>query len=227
MSSSRDKILDAVKKAVKVPSDLPAIPEGINEKIAKSLESITPRDYTGLRDQFAKELDLVSGEFVIVKSERELVSHLSGDMKSKNYSSLAVSDDKSIQNIASQIEKNLPEAEYIFPVDLDPGQKKNKLAKTSAALVHIDFAVADVASLAVLQDNTNSLYIHYLPDCVYVIIKPEQLVANLFELFAKVPKEQAKNMLLVTGPSRTADIEKTLVLGAHGPRRLVVYWLEE
>jgi L-lactate dehydrogenase complex protein LldG len=34
-------------------------------------------------------------------------------------------------------------------------------------------------------------------------------------------------MLLVTGPSRTADIEKKLVLGAHGPRRLVVILLEK
>ncbi|MBN2413133.1 LUD domain-containing protein [candidate division KSB1 bacterium] len=227
MNSSRDKILNAVKEAVKIPSRIPEKPEGINAKIAESLKSITPKDYAGLRDQFAKELDIVSGEFVLVKSASELVSHLSGDMKSKNFTSLAVSDEISSKNIASHIKKELPELEFVFPADLAPEQKKNKLAKTSAALVNIDFAVADVASLAVLIDNTKSLFIHYLPDCIYVVVKPEQILANLFELFTKVPKEKAKNMLLITGPSRTADIEKILILGAHGPRRLVVYWLEE
>ena len=38
----------------------------------------------------------------------------------------------------------------------------------------------------------------------------------------KVDIERAKNMVFVTGPSRTADIEKTLVLGAHGPRRVTI-----
>lgn len=227
MNSSRDKILNAVKEAVKIPSRVPELPEGINAKIAESLKSITPKDYTGLRDQFAKELDLVSGEFVLVKSSRELISHLAGDLKSRNYSSLAVSSDNTIKNIALQTSKELSQLECIFPADLDHEQKKNKLAKTGAALVNIDFAVADIASLAVILENTSSLYLHYLPDCVYVVVKPEQMLANLFELFAKVPKEKAKNMLLITGPSRTADIEKILILGAHGPRRLVVYWLEE
>jgi len=227
MSSSRDKILNAVKEAVKNPSHLPELPEGINEKIAQSLKSITPQDYAGLRDQFAKELKLVSGEFVLVKSSRELISHLIDDIKSKNYSSLAVSDDKNIKNIALQTSKESSELECIFPSELDAEQRKNKLASANAALVNIDYAVSDVATLAVLMDNTSSLYLHYLPDCIYVIVKPEQMIANLFELFDKVPKDKAKNMLLITGPSRTADIEKILILGAHGPRRLVVYWLEE
>ena len=227
MSSSRDKILNAVKEAVKIPSNVPELPEGINEKIAKSLKSITPQDKAGLRDQFAGELKLVSGEFVRVKSQNELVSHLIEDFKSKKYTSLAFSDDKTIQNLVEQIRKDLPELEYVSPTDYDPEQKKNKLAKTNAGLVNVDFAVADVASLVVLLDNISSLYVHYLPDCIHVLVKPEQLVANLFELFARVPKEQAKHMLMITGPSRTADIEKILILGAHGPRRLVVYWLEE
>ncbi len=215
MSSSRDKILNAVKEAVKIPSRLPELPEGINTKIAESLKSITPKDYAGLRDQFAKELKLVSGEFVPVKSKAELISHLVNDMKTKKYTSLAVSSDNDIKNIAAQANKEFSELECIFPAELDPEQKKNKLAFANAALVDIDYVISDVASLVVFLD------------CIYVLAKPEQLLANLFELFAKVPKEQAKNMLLITGPSRTADIEKIIILGAHGPRRLVVYWLEE
>jgi len=189
MSSSRDKILNAVKEAVKNPSHLPELPEGINEKIVQSLKSITPQDYAGLRDQFAKELKLVSGEFVLVKSSKELISHLIDDIKSKNYSSLAVSDDKNIKNIALQTGKESSELECIFPSELDTEQRKNKLASANAALVNIDYAVSDVATLVVLLDNTSSLYLHYLPDCIYVIVKPEQMIANLFEFSARMVPE--------------------------------------
>lgn len=59
-----------------------------------------------------------------------------------------------------------------------------------------------------------------------VIAKASQLVATLDEAFARMREREtaAKNsyLCLITGSSRTADIEKILVMGAHGPRRLVV-----
>jgi L-lactate dehydrogenase complex protein LldG len=59
-----------------------------------------------------------------------------------------------------------------------------------------------------------------------VIAKGDQLVTTLDEAFARIREREttAKNsyLCLITGSSRTADIEKILVMGAHGPRRLVL-----
>jgi L-lactate dehydrogenase complex protein LldG len=59
-----------------------------------------------------------------------------------------------------------------------------------------------------------------------VVARAAQLVPDLTTLFLKVrEKGTAKRnsmLCLITGSSRTADIEKTLVMGAHGPRRLIV-----
>jgi len=65
-----------------------------------------------------------------------------------------------------------------------------------------------------------------VPDCHIVLAKAEQIVPDLETALAQVVERgTAKTnsyVGLITGSSRTADIEKILVLGAHGPRRLVV-----
>ena len=64
-----------------------------------------------------------------------------------------------------------------------------------------------------------------------MLARPSQVVAEIGDALRKVQArygDKLPSMLsLTTGPSRTADIEKTLVLGAHGPRRLSLFLLED
>lgn len=67
------------------------------------------------------------------------------------------------------------------------------------------------------------------PPLHIVIASKDQLVATLEEAYSNIQQKYIDDLpsqiALVTGPSRTADIEKTLVLGAHGPRELWVFLL--
>ncbi|NOY57815.1 MAG: hypothetical protein GXO75_02645 [Calditrichaeota bacterium] len=227
MNNSRDKILGAVKDALQQPSHLPPTPQGIDERIKEGLASVTPKDYVGLREQFKKELELVSGEFQLVHSTDEIVTAISRMMQESNYTSLTIAGDGPYDGLAQRVTEKNKAVQLVKASDYQKTERKEKLAATEAALVDVNLAVADVASLALLYDDTPSSLPHFLPLTIFVVIKPEQLVANLFELFEKLPAEKAKNMTLITGPSRTADVEKVLVLGAHGPKRLVVFMLEE
>ena len=84
MNSSRDTILERVRQATQIPTHMPDEPiEGIDERIKKSLKSITPIDYTGLRDQFKKELETVSGDFHTFKQQKEMAQFI-GDLLNKN-----------------------------------------------------------------------------------------------------------------------------------------------
>ena len=69
------------------------------------------------------------------------------------------------------------------------------------------------------------------PDQHLVLARSSQVVAEIGDALRVVEDRygaQLPSMVsLTTGPSRTADIEKTLVLGAHGPRRLALFLLEE
>ena len=227
MNSSRESILAKIKAATDVASNLPGTPSGINQQIADGLTSVTPKDYAGLREQFKKELETVSGEFFLASSQDAVADTIVKILCDSQYSSLSIVGDGVCAEIAKQIRTKMPNLQLVSATDFTYPQRKEKLAEIPAALVDASFAVADVSTLAVLYDDTASSLPHFLPDCIFTLIRPGQLVANLFELFAKLPAEKAKNMVLITGPSRTADVEKILVLGAHGPRRLIVFMLEK
>jgi L-lactate dehydrogenase complex protein LldG len=67
----------------------------------------------------------------------------------------------------------------------------------------------------------------YLPPVCIVIAKTSQLVEHMPAAWEKIAPRVADPQLrgefvFITGPSRTADIEKILILGVHGPKRLVV-----
>ena len=71
----------------------------------------------------------------------------------------------------------------------------------------------------------------YLPPACVVVARGEQLAEHLPAAWAEIVRRAADpqargEMVLVTGPSRTADIEKILILGVHGPKRLIVLLVE-
>jgi L-lactate dehydrogenase complex protein LldG len=69
------------------------------------------------------------------------------------------------------------------------------------------------------------------PDVHIVLANASQLVPDIKDALIRIRKKYDNRMpsmiTMITGPSRTADIEKTLVMGAHGPKELFVFLLED
>ena len=70
--NSRDLILNKIKASLHNTSRVPDDPN-VDEKIAESLKSITPKDDEGLSQQFKKELEIVAGEFLSAKTETDAI----------------------------------------------------------------------------------------------------------------------------------------------------------
>ncbi len=91
-----------------------------------------------------------------------------------------------------------------------------------------DCLVAQTGSIFVSTRSANGRAASVLPAMHLVVARREQIVPDLPAAFALLRQRYGRRwpsaLTLITGPSRTADIEKILVMGAHGPKRLGLYF---
>lgn len=95
------------------------------------------------------------------------------------------------------------------------------------AVSHAIAGVAETATLILASGRDNPTTLNFLPDNHIVVVEAKDIVADYETMWAALRARFGKGVMprtvnWVTGPSRSADIEQTLLLGAHGPRRLHV-----
>ena len=84
-------------------------------------------------------------------------------------------------------------------------------------------AIAETGTLVFASGSATPSATFLLPETHVAIVRANQIVAGMEEAFARLRSELGalpRAVNLVSGPSRTGDIEQTIVLGAHGPRRV-------
>jgi L-lactate dehydrogenase complex protein LldG len=81
-------------------------------------------------------------------------------------------------------------------------------------------AVAETGSLACASEGGRAVQAGLLPSHHVAIVRRDRIFESLDDLFSAVAAAPPTNLTLVTGPSRTADIELTLAIGVHGPEKL-------
>lgn len=95
---------------------------------------------------------------------------------------------------------------------------------------HAFAAVAETGTLMFPSDATRPTTINLLPDTAVVVLRASRIVGpyeDAWDLLRSEMGGMPRNVMWVTGPSRSADIEQTLELGAHGPRRLHIVLIED
>lgn len=86
-------------------------------------------------------------------------------------------------------------------------------------------AIAETGSLVKLSSHDSPTALNFLPDNFICVIRRERIVRHIEDLWDLLRTEQEgmpRALNIITGPSRTADVEQTIQLGAHGPRRMHV-----
>jgi L-lactate dehydrogenase complex protein LldG len=218
MKSDKEIILKNIKESLSGSRAESSNDTELDYEISEKLNSITPSTQNELIHQFEKELEKVNAEFINIESSEDIPAILQKLITDSGVKKIAISGDDLINTIAeSLLDFTIEKAsEYEY------SERKNKLSQIETALVFAENGIADTGSVVFYYDNSKTTYPHFLCDWTIILIKQKSIIANQFELMKKIDFEKAKNMVFVTGPSRTADIEKTLVLGAHGPRRVTV-----
>jgi len=209
-STSREKILKKVRDALieKTEPPYPIIDQ----------ESPVFKDITEPLDvNFAQELVKVSGKFVYCESDDEFSALLKQFILEKDWSVIFCND--------PIIQKILKEAGIPYT------SKQEEFLESKISITRCEYLIARLGSVMVSSHLSPGRKINVYPDVHLVLGYTSQLVPDLKHALASIRKKYSHNypsmISLITGPSRTADIEKTLVLGAHGPREFYVFLIDD
>ena len=161
---------------------------------------------------FQAELALIGGESFSFKTDVELYAGLNSFFVEKRFSA---------------VYSCLPDIQNLLP---NVFLNSEPYADMDAAITECEFLVARTGSVLISSASYGGRQLNVFPPVHIVIAKRSQLVPFVTDALQALQEKYLGALpslvSLISGPSRTADIEKTLVMGAHGPRKLYVFIAE-
>ena len=195
---SRDKILAAVKKNEFSHAPLPDV-EVLNSLTANSGD--LAQQYTAISSaggSFVYEVaDLEAVKVILEKEFKPGVQIISGIKELSDYT-------------------------YAGAVT---GELAHSFANVELTILQSDLGVAENGALWLTESHMNVRVLPFISQHLAVVISRKALVPTMAQAYAKIGNADYGYGAFISGPSKTADIEQSLVIGAHGPRSLSVFIL--
>jgi len=202
MNPAREEILNKLKNALHSVPEAPDFEQPIYHSIDLPLELA-----------FKENLEKINGFVHLYETEEELFSGLKEFLTSVQKENIFCNEDE----ISNQLNA------FGIPFQQSPELPKN----VEVGITGCEFLIAHTGSVMVSSAQKGGRQMFVYPPLHIVIAHKNQLVDYLEKAYFGIHKKYKdgfpSQIALITGPSRTADIEKTLVLGAHGPRELRVF----
>jgi L-lactate dehydrogenase complex protein LldG len=116
----------------------------------------------------------------------------------------------------------------LISYEKDIEQLKEMVFNVDAGITAVAGAIADTGALILWPSEKEPRLMSIVPPIHIAVLKADSIHNSLSEVMQKEnwPAKMPTNVLLVSGPSKTADIEMTLAFGVHGPKELIVLILE-
>jgi len=210
VNSSRESILHLISVAREKRQ---VLDDMIHENSNDIYKSILPDPVTC----FKNELELINGKCIVCENETDLYLKLHSFVLQNNIPYVFCRD----SYITNQLKvHNIPFSKN----DTD-------FENMQAGITGCEFLIARTGSVIVSSSSESGRQMNVFPPIHIVLAHVSQLIDYPEEAFSEIQKKYAEGLpsaiSTITGPSRTADIEKTLVLGAHGPKEFLVFLCKE
>ncbi len=122
---------------------------------------------------------------------------------------------------ARRIASNLPEAASCATFNPDELEDPRDLAGTDVAIVRGAFGVVENGAVWIPRAFRHKAML-FIPEALVILLDRKQIVCNMHEAYAREDFDTYDFGSFIAGPSKTADIEQALVIGAHGARDVTV-----
>jgi len=117
----------------------------------------------------------------------------------------------------------------LIPYEMEIEQLKEKVFTVEAGITATAGAIAETGALILWPTEKEPRLMSIVPPLHIAVLQADKIHNSLSEVIQKEnwPAKMPTNLVLVSGPSKTADIEMTLAFGVHGPKELIVLILED
>lgn len=209
-STSREKVLKKIRNALISKEEVPYPDIDLDSSVYHVSDE-------PLEIQFAQGLNKAQGKFIYCENETEFVNKIVSLRDELEWQSVYASD---------------PILKEIFDqTGFDYSSEEIGLKEADAGITQCEFLIARLGSVVVSSAQLSGRRLFAFPETHIIFAYTSQLVHDIKDALGKIrdkyPEQLPSMVTLITGPSRTADIEKTLVMGAHGPRDLYVFLIED
>ena len=208
-STSKEKILKKVRKALIHKSEIDHSSVDFESELY-----ITSEDE--LEFVFAREFTSINGNFFFCETPQDLGPTLNALIQEKQWEGVYCFEDKLKQTLQAQ--------------QVHFSENRNEMEQVNVGITGCEFLIARTGSVMVSSKQEAGRRLPFYANYHIVIAYTSQLVFSvkeaLKELKLKYGNAIPSMVSVITGPSRTADIEKTLVQGAHGPKEIYVVLID-
>ena len=235
MNGSREVILGRIRRALLRPGPGPGQAHGGPNRV----QSTPGREgSTGLFDQFQEQSARVGGEPRVCTDVEEALEGIRELVAGAGYRRVAVSNHEICRRhrLAQRLSELLPEVsvwreEGDAEMQGSRRQNSRQLAQADLSITGADFLIAESGTVLIASAGA-SRQISLLPTAHLVLATPDRIYPDLTAVFQQLGTAPEEGRLpaaltMITGPSRTADIEKVLIKGAHGPVRQLTWLIGE
>jgi L-lactate dehydrogenase complex protein LldG len=209
--SSRDKILDTVKNNQPPLSELPALPGDAPAGAPSATVTGESAATSNLFAAFTSMLESIGGDAYLVSGFDRIATILHEQHPE-----------------ARRIVSGCPELAFFAET---PGHydDPHTLENIDLAILRAHFGVAENGACWITEDRMIERVLPFITQHLVLVLHRDEIVADMHQAYVRIAASGNSYgfATFIAGPSKTADIEQSLVLGAHGPRSLTVFLLDE
>jgi L-lactate dehydrogenase complex protein LldG len=213
MSDARQRMLGNIRAALNRSGPLPqSVADTLNARLNKPKPNIKPAFDGDPVEKFIEKLQGVSGKVTRAAGMDEVSKAVAEHLQAQDLPfDIVVAPDPDLEEIPWSNR---------FGIERRAAVGDDRVSVTGA------FAgIAETGTLVLLSGPESPTTLNFLPDDHIIVLKAERIVPHMEDVWLKLRKERKempRTLNLITGPSKTADVEQTIQEGAHGPRRLHV-----
>jgi L-lactate dehydrogenase complex protein LldG len=219
-TQARQSVLNAVRNALSVDGDYTARKQTVQKRLETHRANLIPQRAKASADALLKLfIDMLEGQSTKVsraKSAGDIPEIVSAYLRENNLpAELRTGSDKLLGEIPWDKAPTLTR-------NLGPGQGDDAVTMSRARA-----AAAETGTLFLTSGEENPTTLNFLPDTHIAVIRKKDILGSYEDAWNALrdiygARTLPRTVNLISGPSRTADIEQIIVMGAHGPRRLHV-----